>query len=128
MISIVINDILEYLPAISKYSRYDKADNSDVIILFNKYIDKTISEITRMLLNDSIDISNNLYDNNNNLKQLMLSYLVYNYYLETSYNVEQDKFFILKLEKKYFDNYKIFSNSVTTNDKVKNRIEISFVG
>lgn len=128
MMTLTYNDVFNHTPTMEKYSGYyDITDKTDVIANLNKYIVKSLSDISRNLLVDGVDISNPSFDTDLNLKELILSYLVWNYYLETSYNVSEDKYFIDKLEQKYRDNFRTFVNIMAIKNSKKS-LSITFVG
>lgn len=120
MITITSTQIINYLPTIENYVNFSKNNN-----YFDKYIDKCLKTLTRLLLNDEIDINNNLFDTNEDLIELVLSYIVYNVYLENSYRVEEDRYFIEELKNIYNSNYNIFK---LKQKQVVSEINIGYLG
>ena len=94
----VANDIIKYLPTIEKYTNYQDGDT-----YFDNYIDKAIKSIKLILKKRNIEITDNDLELNENLRELILSKIVYEIYLENSYRVEDDRYLIDKLEIIYKD-------------------------
>lgn len=94
----VANDIIKYLPTIEKYTNYQDGDT-----YFDNYIDKAIKSIKLILKKRNIEITDNDLELNENLRELILSKIVYEIYLENSYRVEEDRYLIDKLEIIYKD-------------------------
>ena len=112
--------IIDYLPVIENYVNFQKNNN-----YFDKYIDKCSKTLTRLLLNDGIDINNNLFDTNEDLIELLLSFIVYSIYLENSYRVEEDRYFIEELKDTYNSNYNIFK---LKQKQVVSEINVGYLG
>lgn len=92
------SDIIKYLPTIEKYTNYQDGDT-----YFNNYIDKAIKSIKLILKKRNIEITDNDLELNENLRELILSKIIYEVYLENSYRVEEDRYLIDKLEIIYKD-------------------------
>lgn len=92
------SDIIKYLPTIEKYTNYQDGDT-----YFDNYIDKAIKSIKLILKKRNIEITDNDLELNENLRELILSKIVYEIYLENSYRVEEDRYLIDKLEIIYKD-------------------------
>ncbi len=92
------SDIIKYLPTIEKYTNYQDGDT-----YFDNYIDKAIKSIKLILKKRNIEIKDNDLELNENLRELILSKIVYEIYLENSYRVEDDRYLIDKLEIIYKD-------------------------
>ena len=120
MINLTSTQIIDYLPVIENYVNFNKNNN-----YFDKYINKCLKTLTRLLLNDGIDINNNLYDTNEDLIELLLSFIVYSVYLENSYRVEEDRYFIEELKDTYNSNYNIFK---LKQKQVVSEINIGYLG
>lgn len=120
MITITSTQIIDYLPVIKDYVDFDNHND-----FFDKYINKCLKTLTRLLLNDEIDINNNLFDTNEDLIELVLSFIVYNVYLALSYRVEADRYFIEELKDIYNSNYSIFK---LKQKQVVSDINIGYLG
>ena len=94
----VANDIIKYLPTIEKYTNYQNGDT-----YFDNYIDKAIKSTKLILKKRNIEIEDEDLENDGNLRELILSKIVYEIYLENSYRVEEDRYLIDKLEIIYKD-------------------------
>lgn len=94
----VANDVIEYLPTISKYVNYTEGDT-----YFDNYISKAIKSTKLILKKRNIEIEDEDLENDGNLRELILSKIVYEVYLENSYRVEEDRYLIDKLEIIYKD-------------------------
>lgn len=94
----IASDIIKYLPTIEKYTNYQDGDT-----YFDNYIDKAIKSIKLILKKRNIEITDNDLKLNENLRELILSKIVYEIYLENSYRVEDDRYLIDKLEIIYKD-------------------------
>lgn len=94
----VSNDVIEYLPTISKYVNYTEGDT-----YFDNYISKAIKSTKLILKKRNIEIEDEDLENDGNLRELILSKIVYEVYLENSYRVEEDRYLIDKLEIIYKD-------------------------
>lgn len=92
------SDIIKYLPTIEKYTNYQDGDT-----YFDNYIDKAIKSIKLILKKRNIEIEDEDLENDGNLRELILSKIVYEIYLENSYRVEEDRYLIDKLEIIYKD-------------------------
>lgn len=92
------SDIIKYLPTIEKYTNYQDGDT-----YFDNYIDKAIKSIKLILKKRNIEITDNDLELNENLRELILSKIIYEVYLENSYRVEEDRYLIDKLEIIYKD-------------------------
>lgn len=120
MITITSTQIINYLPIIENYVNFGKNNN-----YFDKYINKCLKTLTRLLLNDGIDINNNLFDTNEDLIELLLSFIVYSVYLENSYRVEEDRYFIEELKDIYNSNYSVFK---LKQKQIVSDINIGYLG
>lgn len=92
------SDIIKYLPTIEKYTNYQDGDT-----YFDNYISKAIKSIKLILKKRNIEITDDDLKLNENLRELILSKIVYEIYLENSYRVEDDRYLIDKLEIIYKD-------------------------
>ncbi len=92
------SDIIKYLPTIEKYTNYQSGDT-----YFDNYIDKAIKSTKLILKKRNIEIEDEDLENDGNLRELILSKIVYEIYLENSYRVEEDRYLIDKLEIIYKD-------------------------
>lgn len=92
------SDIIKYLPTIEKYTNYQDGDT-----YFDNYISKAIKSIKLILKKRNIEITDDDLKLNENLRELILSKIVYEIYLENSYRVEEDRYLIDKLEIIYKD-------------------------
>lgn len=92
------SDVIKYLPTIEKYTNYQDGDT-----YFDNYIDKAIKSIKLILKKRNIEITDNDLKLNENLRELILSKIIYEVYLENSYRVEEDRYLIDKLEIIYKD-------------------------
>ena len=106
----VANDVIEYLPTIEKYTNYQDGDT-----YFDNYIDKAIKSTKLILKKRNIEIEDEDLENDGNLRELILSKIVYEVYLENSYRVEEDRYLIDKLE-------------IIYKDLLKDYIEINSLG
>ena len=92
------SDIIKYLPTIEKYTNYQDGDT-----YFDNYINKAIKSIKLILKKRNIEITDDDLKLNENLRELILSKIIYEVYLENSYRVEEDRYLIDKLEIIYKD-------------------------
>lgn len=122
MIQIIADDILSHTPAIREYSGYERETT-----IFDDYITRAEKEIRRLMDIENIDVDSVELENDLNLKEVILCFIIYSYYSETSYNTEEDRYFIEKLEKCYKDNYNIFVNT-QKNDDDPFSLNLNFVG
>ena len=99
MINISAVDIIDYMPSIGKYSGYDR----DVSV-FDKYITESKKNLKRLLKLDSIDVDDTEIELDDNMRQLTLSYIVYKFYHEKSFNIENDRQMIIDLRDIYNEN------------------------
>lgn len=99
-------DIINYMPSIVKYSGYER-DNTK----FDKYIIEAEKNLKRLLKSDNIDVDVDIDLSDENLKHLYLSYLVYKFYHENSYNIEADRPMIEDLLAIYNENYRLLLKS-----------------
>ncbi len=91
-------DVIKYLPTIEKYTNYQDGDT-----YFDNYISKAIKSTKLILKKRNIEIEDEDLENDGNLRELILSKIVYEVYLENSYRVEEDRYLIDKLEIIYKD-------------------------
>lgn len=106
MINVTANDVINYMPSIIKYSGYDRDDT-----LFDKYIVEAKYNLKRLLKLDSINVDDVEIELDDNMKQLLLSFIVYKYYHEKSYNIENDRLMIEDLKEIYNENYRLLLKS-----------------